>query len=209
MKGTQLPLMVSTLKETHPGSTFGLITFRDKPITPFGIPPTAENGFYSDYCARIDVPLSDIEALLPLAYANNPPNGGGDPAENQFHAMLGAVQSQGIAWPSGVDRAKLLVLVTDAPPHFGSDGSSMQNMTAFGGTFNEADIDGQCVTELYPEPQPVVPTQPSLSTPRLHGWSRWYTKYCQDGTWVSLLSPSLSRRLWSIVKSGIFESSSH
>eukprot|EP01053_Blabericola_migrator_P006045 Blabericola_migrator_1__6044@NODE_3045_length_2088_cov_1140_209797_g1901_i0_p1_GENE_NODE_3045_length_2088_cov_1140_209797_g1901_i0NODE_3045_length_2088_cov_1140_209797_g1901_i0_p1_ORF_typecomplete_len412_score94_27Integrin_beta/PF00362_18/1_5e19VWA/PF00092_28/5_7e06VWA_2/PF13519_6/0_038_NODE_3045_length_2088_cov_1140_209797_g1901_i07231958 len=155
MIGTQLSLMVSNLKETHPGSTVGLISFRDKPITPFGIPPTPENGYYSDYCARIDVPLSDNVTALTEAYLANPPNGGGDAPENQFHTLLGATQAQGLAWPSALDRTKLVVMVTDAPPHFGSDGSDPQGMIPFGGNFDEDDIDGQCVTEFYPEPEQV------------------------------------------------------
>eukprot|EP01054_Gregarina_sp_Poly1_P003893 Gregarina_sp_Poly_1__3892@NODE_2165_length_2573_cov_3193_364725_g1396_i0_p1_GENE_NODE_2165_length_2573_cov_3193_364725_g1396_i0NODE_2165_length_2573_cov_3193_364725_g1396_i0_p1_ORF_typecomplete_len339_score44_64Integrin_beta/PF00362_18/4_8e20VWA/PF00092_28/0_1VWA_2/PF13519_6/0_22VWA_3/PF13768_6/0_38_NODE_2165_length_2573_cov_3193_364725_g1396_i0281017 len=155
MSKVQLPMMLEVLSETHPGSEFSLVSFKDKPILPFGIPPTTENGYYSDYCAHIESHLTANLSAVIERYESSHPMGGGDPSENQFHALLGATQAEGIKWPNNPDRAQLLVLVTDAPPHFEDDGSDPQGMRPSTGTFDEANVDTQCVTEFYPNPEQV------------------------------------------------------
>eukprot|EP01055_Gregarina_sp_Pseudo9_P001522 Gregarina_sp_Pseudo_9__1521@NODE_2020_length_1199_cov_1271_142241_g1865_i0_p1_GENE_NODE_2020_length_1199_cov_1271_142241_g1865_i0NODE_2020_length_1199_cov_1271_142241_g1865_i0_p1_ORF_typecomplete_len314_score18_66Integrin_beta/PF00362_18/1e18Cys_rich_VLP/PF14194_6/0_021VWA_2/PF13519_6/0_079VWA/PF00092_28/0_12_NODE_2020_length_1199_cov_1271_142241_g1865_i01441085 len=155
MATVQLPTMVSILNETHPGSEFALVAFQDKPIVPFGVAPTPENGYYSDHCTFINSALTTNASAIEEIYAMYGPNGGGDPPESQFTALLAATQAQGIQWSGSPDRAQLIVMVTDAPPHFAGDGSDPQGMQPSTGTYNEANPDDQCVTEFYPSPEQV------------------------------------------------------
>eukprot|EP01053_Blabericola_migrator_P002586 Blabericola_migrator_1__2585@NODE_172_length_12094_cov_159_438181_g149_i0_p7_GENE_NODE_172_length_12094_cov_159_438181_g149_i0NODE_172_length_12094_cov_159_438181_g149_i0_p7_ORF_typecomplete_len193_score42_22Integrin_beta/PF00362_18/3_5e06_NODE_172_length_12094_cov_159_438181_g149_i044325010 len=50
---------------------------------------------------------------------------------------------------------RLIVVVTDAAPHFEDDGSNTFNLPNFSGTFDEANADSQCVSQYYPNPTTV------------------------------------------------------
>eukprot|EP01057_Protomagalhaensia_wolfi_P000031 Protomagalhaensia_wolfi_Nauph_80__30@NODE_1018_length_1805_cov_137_501133_g769_i0_p2_GENE_NODE_1018_length_1805_cov_137_501133_g769_i0NODE_1018_length_1805_cov_137_501133_g769_i0_p2_ORF_typecomplete_len192_score31_50Integrin_beta/PF00362_18/2_7e10potato_inhibit/PF00280_18/0_056VWA/PF00092_28/0_11L_protein_N/PF15518_6/0_22_NODE_1018_length_1805_cov_137_501133_g769_i011861761 len=87
-----IPSALETITEAHPGSRFGVIIHKDKPVEPLGIAPTPENGFYSDFCVRTDISLStDLDTILD-GYNKYSPYGGGDPPECQFVALLAASQ---------------------------------------------------------------------------------------------------------------------
>lgn len=156
MKSEQLPEMFATIQDAHPDSKFSLITFKDKPIPPFGTVPTTENLGYSDYCQRFHVDFTEDVSKIYDHYNSETPNGGGDPAENQFGAILAATQSNRVSWNSEPDSTKLIVVVTDSPPHFENDGLDTKGMKPASGVFDDSDPDLQCVTEYYPSPAQVL-----------------------------------------------------
>src|SRR5699024_7591178 len=73
MRNTQLKMMVDALAITHPDASYGLVSFRDRPIVTLGEP--------FDYCHRYDLPLTSANAFTALydAYGKLWSNGGQDP----------------------------------------------------------------------------------------------------------------------------------
>jgi cell division septation protein DedD len=148
MRGLQLKLMTDALAAEHPGTRFALIPFRDKPVGTLGEP--------FDFCHRYDLPLADVSLEeLDAAYANLWSNGGKDPAENQFGAIIAALESKQVGW-GGADSiaTKLIVLSTDAWPHFADDGLNAYGLTDNSGHLDE-DEDAQCSGQYYPSPEQV------------------------------------------------------
>eukprot|EP01055_Gregarina_sp_Pseudo9_P000664 Gregarina_sp_Pseudo_9__663@NODE_1421_length_1615_cov_102_258883_g1319_i0_p1_GENE_NODE_1421_length_1615_cov_102_258883_g1319_i0NODE_1421_length_1615_cov_102_258883_g1319_i0_p1_ORF_typecomplete_len385_score100_66Integrin_beta/PF00362_18/4_3e20VWA/PF00092_28/0_017_NODE_1421_length_1615_cov_102_258883_g1319_i03541508 len=134
----------------HPGSTVSLTMFRDKPLN--------ELGEENDYCVRpVAVRTDNLEALSGL-YRSELSSGGYDWPENQFGALVEILQSPTkIPWMTNPDASKLIVLITDAPPHFAGDGKdgNYPQLTPWTG-FNEAQADQICSTNYYPTPDQVA-----------------------------------------------------
>jgi len=156
MANSELPVMFDTLSETHPGSSFGIVSFADKPILPFGYPP--EPNYRDDYCYLLDAPLGQNLADLTGVYNNYLASGGADPPENQYGAIVNTLQAKKIGWGSNPDAIRLVVLVTDAPPHYddANGGVDRHGMAAFSGTFEEDNINGQCTAQFYPSWQETI-----------------------------------------------------
>eukprot|EP01056_Protomagalhaensia_sp_Gyna25_P002301 Protomagalhaensia_sp_Gyna_25__2300@NODE_225_length_4292_cov_27_445803_g175_i0_p1_GENE_NODE_225_length_4292_cov_27_445803_g175_i0NODE_225_length_4292_cov_27_445803_g175_i0_p1_ORF_typecomplete_len895_score141_88FAD_binding_4/PF01565_23/1_1e32Integrin_beta/PF00362_18/2_7e23BBE/PF08031_12/2_2e14VWA/PF00092_28/0_0012Cytokinbind/PF09265_10/0_12ALO/PF04030_14/0_25_NODE_225_length_4292_cov_27_445803_g175_i01922876 len=141
--------IVSTVSSGNPGSTWGAMSFRDKPIWPLG---DLEN---EDYCARLETEGGFISNLTVLEdfFGRVMPSGGADPKEGQFYAIARAAASGEFAWRS--DAEKLILLITDAPPHFPGDGHTEDfDFTAFTGNF-DLDDDTDCLAENYPTAEQV------------------------------------------------------
>eukprot|EP01057_Protomagalhaensia_wolfi_P001985 Protomagalhaensia_wolfi_Nauph_80__1984@NODE_2254_length_1150_cov_551_247525_g1759_i0_p1_GENE_NODE_2254_length_1150_cov_551_247525_g1759_i0NODE_2254_length_1150_cov_551_247525_g1759_i0_p1_ORF_typecomplete_len300_score43_77Integrin_beta/PF00362_18/1_5e20VWA/PF00092_28/0_096VWA/PF00092_28/4_6e03_NODE_2254_length_1150_cov_551_247525_g1759_i01351034 len=147
MRATQIPLMVEAISATHPGSAFATVTFKDKPLWPLGNP--------GDYCEAFGSSMSTDPAGVIADYAAAVASGGGDPPESQFHALVAATQSNTPGWDLVPTAARLIVVSTDAAPHFEGDGFNIFNLPVFSGTFDEANHDLQCVQEYYPGPDVV------------------------------------------------------
>eukprot|EP01055_Gregarina_sp_Pseudo9_P001074 Gregarina_sp_Pseudo_9__1073@NODE_1699_length_1385_cov_1772_716939_g1575_i0_p1_GENE_NODE_1699_length_1385_cov_1772_716939_g1575_i0NODE_1699_length_1385_cov_1772_716939_g1575_i0_p1_ORF_typecomplete_len333_score19_40Integrin_beta/PF00362_18/1_8e21VWA/PF00092_28/0_00015VWA_2/PF13519_6/0_15_NODE_1699_length_1385_cov_1772_716939_g1575_i02021200 len=151
LKETQLPLAIQNLQASHPGTRFGTILFQDKPVEPLGITPSEENDWYSDFCVRTNVTLSSDEDDILDLYRAYSPYGGGDVYESQFVSLLAASQLP-FAW--GADTAKLIVVVTDAPPHFDLDGFN-PGLLPHTDYYDQENPEEQCSTQYYPSPDQV------------------------------------------------------
>eukprot|EP01053_Blabericola_migrator_P002971 Blabericola_migrator_1__2970@NODE_1859_length_3646_cov_357_337804_g1189_i0_p1_GENE_NODE_1859_length_3646_cov_357_337804_g1189_i0NODE_1859_length_3646_cov_357_337804_g1189_i0_p1_ORF_typecomplete_len378_score65_90Integrin_beta/PF00362_18/2e22VWA/PF00092_28/0_00015VWA/PF00092_28/4_6e03Med25_VWA/PF11265_8/0_0056_NODE_1859_length_3646_cov_357_337804_g1189_i019303063 len=147
LKQTELERMIDRLKTTHPGTGYGVVTFKDKPITPLGN--------WDDYCVKFETPIStDPKGMLDV-YSLLDMYGGGDPPEAQYHALLAACQSSTPGWGSVNGATRLIIMSTDSAPHFEGDGHNAQDLVAFTGFFNEEASAVQCLTEYYPTPTQV------------------------------------------------------
>eukprot|EP01057_Protomagalhaensia_wolfi_P000227 Protomagalhaensia_wolfi_Nauph_80__226@NODE_1125_length_1714_cov_193_306866_g858_i0_p1_GENE_NODE_1125_length_1714_cov_193_306866_g858_i0NODE_1125_length_1714_cov_193_306866_g858_i0_p1_ORF_typecomplete_len410_score39_45Integrin_beta/PF00362_18/9_8e25VWA/PF00092_28/6_8e05VWA_2/PF13519_6/0_0011_NODE_1125_length_1714_cov_193_306866_g858_i01041333 len=146
MKNVQLDLMYSTLKETHPGSAYAVVPFGDKPISPLG------NSY--DWCLTFLSELSTDISVLKADYDKLYSQGGGDAPEAQFTAIVAAAQSNTPGWGVVNAAARLMVVVTDAAPHFEGDGHN-PGLAPFSGAFDEENMGEQCRTEYYPTPDTV------------------------------------------------------
>lgn len=165
MRTVQLPLIQKKLAETHPDSLLAVVTFRDKPISPLGVSASKHNGWYADYCAMINAKMTRLDSGdAPKLYASLSSNGGGDAPENAFGALLLAAQSKQIGWDTPhPDARNLVVVITDAPPHFEGDGDNTMSLPPFSGALNEQDPDAQCLREYYPSPLQVANVIRSLN----------------------------------------------
>eukprot|EP01056_Protomagalhaensia_sp_Gyna25_P001927 Protomagalhaensia_sp_Gyna_25__1926@NODE_2021_length_1341_cov_827_264977_g1667_i0_p1_GENE_NODE_2021_length_1341_cov_827_264977_g1667_i0NODE_2021_length_1341_cov_827_264977_g1667_i0_p1_ORF_typecomplete_len330_score55_85Integrin_beta/PF00362_18/1_5e18VWA/PF00092_28/9_8e07VWA_3/PF13768_6/0_0026VWA_2/PF13519_6/0_005_NODE_2021_length_1341_cov_827_264977_g1667_i02881277 len=143
MKDEQLPLMVQTLDLLHPGTQFGIMCFRDKPIYPYGLS--------SDRCVvphgGFTTELSDLQSL----YDEQFPYGGSDAPEAQFHAMFAALKSPLYQYRPQ-EATPLVIMLTDGAPHFEGDGFNAVGLPAFSGKYEHEDPDGQCRHQYYPSP---------------------------------------------------------
>ena len=111
MAETQLVLMQEMLTRYHPGSYVGVTSFRDKPI---GV-----------LASLIRITVSSLicrsRAISPKSWKVDrtlTSTGGGYLPENQFGAMIATLQSQTPNWHSVPDATRLIVVSTDAGPHF-------------------------------------------------------------------------------------------
>lgn len=140
----KLYLMLQALRvETE----IGIMSFRDKPLWPLGNQATNENS-YSDYCTKLEQPFTDNITRLSEWYASASAQGGGDAKGVQFYAIYRAVESYDFQWRPDAD--KLLILITDSPPHFAGDGSTDgMNLQPFSGSFSASD-QADCISEDYP-----------------------------------------------------------
>eukprot|EP01056_Protomagalhaensia_sp_Gyna25_P001236 Protomagalhaensia_sp_Gyna_25__1235@NODE_1616_length_1687_cov_964_170510_g1322_i0_p1_GENE_NODE_1616_length_1687_cov_964_170510_g1322_i0NODE_1616_length_1687_cov_964_170510_g1322_i0_p1_ORF_typecomplete_len546_score78_62Integrin_beta/PF00362_18/1_5e19VWA/PF00092_28/0_0086potato_inhibit/PF00280_18/0_19_NODE_1616_length_1687_cov_964_170510_g1322_i031640 len=142
-----IPIALETLSKDHPGSRFGVVLHKDKPVEPLGVAPTPGNGYYSDFCVRTDTSLStDLDTILD-GYRNNRPYGGGDPPECQFVALLAASQ---LPFDWNPFASKLIMAITDAQPHFDLDGFNTMNLPSHPDEYDQEDPAGQCESVYYP-----------------------------------------------------------
>lgn len=151
MRDTQLKQMVTALSASHPNARFGVVSFRDIPLHPFGTP--------TDFCHRFVSPLTSDLNELKNAYSSLTVTGGGDPPEDQYGALIAACQSSIPGWsPPDSIATNLIVLSTDAQPHFANDGFNYPGDKAlppYSGNYNDTDPKGQCVKSYYPSPDQV------------------------------------------------------
>lgn len=149
---TELRKAMEGILVSHPLSKFSSILFQDKPVEPFGLVPSEANGYYSDFCVRTDGLLrTSTDDTLDLLKQHTP-TGGGDVFEAQFVALMAASQLP-LEWAD--DSVKLIVLITDAPPHFDADGLNHGSLTPHADDYDLEDPEGQCRTQYYPSPSQV------------------------------------------------------
>ncbi|EZG78458.1 integrin beta [Gregarina niphandrodes] len=148
MKNTQLSLLTQGILAEHPDSRFGVVSFKDKPVYPLGN--------RDDYCQRFDASLSTNVDDVIAAYGNIVSYGGADAPENQFGALFAALQSDTPGWSKDPVATKLVVISTDAGPHYAGDSHTEDmGMRPFGGVFQEGNAAEQCLQEYYPSPEQV------------------------------------------------------
>eukprot|EP01056_Protomagalhaensia_sp_Gyna25_P001863 Protomagalhaensia_sp_Gyna_25__1862@NODE_1987_length_1363_cov_862_388218_g1637_i0_p1_GENE_NODE_1987_length_1363_cov_862_388218_g1637_i0NODE_1987_length_1363_cov_862_388218_g1637_i0_p1_ORF_typecomplete_len344_score38_23Integrin_beta/PF00362_18/1_5e20VWA/PF00092_28/0_004_NODE_1987_length_1363_cov_862_388218_g1637_i01241155 len=173
MVQNELPLMCEILEERHPGTRFGVVIHKDKPVTPLGLS--------TDFCVDTEVDMSNKEEDLLELYSRNIPYGGGDAPECQFVALLAASQ---LPFPWNADATKLFIVVTDAPPHFKDDGSNTMGLADHTDEFDMFDPKGQCATQYYPTPEQVHKS--------LHQVGGYLAVAVHDGDYMN----GLVRRSW-------------
>ena len=115
-----VPNLVSRLQGIQPNTTFGVGSFIDKPINPFGNPADG------DYVYRTNLPLTTDTAALQSTVNNFIIRDGGDPREAQLEGLLQtALRSQSeIGFRD--DARRVAVVATDAPFHQAGDGSEAE-----------------------------------------------------------------------------------
>ena len=113
----------------HPGSYVGVTSFRDKPIWSLGEPDT-------DYCQQFDLPLTGDFSKVVELYRTLTSTGGwrsaGKPVWS-YHCNF-AIPNPKLAFCSGCTR--LIVVSTDAGPHFEGDGFNNYGLAPFSGVFD-------------------------------------------------------------------------
>eukprot|EP01054_Gregarina_sp_Poly1_P006767 Gregarina_sp_Poly_1__6766@NODE_364_length_9189_cov_605_028174_g300_i0_p4_GENE_NODE_364_length_9189_cov_605_028174_g300_i0NODE_364_length_9189_cov_605_028174_g300_i0_p4_ORF_typecomplete_len378_score59_25Integrin_beta/PF00362_18/1_6e02Integrin_beta/PF00362_18/9_2e15VWA/PF00092_28/0_006_NODE_364_length_9189_cov_605_028174_g300_i01521285 len=134
----------------HPGSTISLSMFRDKPIN--------ELGELEDYCMKPLISRTQDLAALSHFYDIEFASGGWDFAENQYGALIEVLQSPSkYPWMTNPDAEKLVILITDAPPHYAGDGgeatySFLEPWTSW----SEQRSEELCSKHYYPTPDEVA-----------------------------------------------------
>ncbi|MGO2991966.1 MAG: hypothetical protein ACTIDY_10865 [Halomonadaceae bacterium] len=128
--------LISGVRNIQPNSTFGVATFVDKPISPFGAPPSAWSE--GDYEYRTDAPLSLDPEGLRRAYEEMIIKSGADGPEAQLTSLLqialraedplvyledGSVDMDATGIGYRPDALRTLVLLTDADYHVAGDGA--------------------------------------------------------------------------------------
>jgi Ca2+-binding RTX toxin-like protein len=109
---TLVPTLVDAIQAVQSNSLFGLASFVDKPISPFG------GG--SDYAYRLDQALTADEATFTAAINEMSILGGGDLPESQLEALLQLARNSDAAGYRA-DALKVVVLATDALWHVAGD----------------------------------------------------------------------------------------
>lgn len=116
----QLPRLAALAEEvgdlvqaTTPESRFGLASFIDQPVRPFGEP--------GDHVYRAELPLDDDRAELQAAIAGLTVGGGGDARMSTLDALSLALEDSGLGF--GQDSARLVVVATTHRFHFDGDGT--------------------------------------------------------------------------------------
>eukprot|EP01053_Blabericola_migrator_P003628 Blabericola_migrator_1__3627@NODE_2085_length_3295_cov_588_127323_g1322_i0_p1_GENE_NODE_2085_length_3295_cov_588_127323_g1322_i0NODE_2085_length_3295_cov_588_127323_g1322_i0_p1_ORF_typecomplete_len377_score79_84Integrin_beta/PF00362_18/3_1e24VWA/PF00092_28/1_9e06VWA_2/PF13519_6/0_017VWA_2/PF13519_6/1_8e04AHSA1/PF08327_11/0_15RNA_helicase/PF00910_22/0_27_NODE_2085_length_3295_cov_588_127323_g1322_i02871417 len=145
------------LTQIHPDTRVAIVTFKDKPIWTLGID--------SDYCALLVQPFTrdmdrlswNYQLLLRDTY------GGGDMPESSFHALLQAANARVVGWTeteASAQIAKLIIVMTDAAPHFADDGygeNAGLDLPAFEVPDpNINDLNTGCSDMYYPSPDQVA-----------------------------------------------------
>lgn len=111
------PNLVNTLASYQPDSRFGVSSFVDKPISPFG-------SSYGDYVYRTDQALTSDIALFQSTLDGLTIRNGDDGPEAQLEALLQlARRSEEVGYRS--DAVKVVVLTTDANYHVAGDFSTV------------------------------------------------------------------------------------
>lgn len=109
------PSLVSAVTALQPDATFGLGSFSDIPVTPFGST--------GDVTFAINSPLSASSTTFTRAVSSLSIKSGGDTPEAQLSALLMTARNAStIGFRS--DSARVVVLTTDAPYHLAGDGVS-------------------------------------------------------------------------------------
>eukprot|EP01054_Gregarina_sp_Poly1_P000647 Gregarina_sp_Poly_1__646@NODE_1153_length_4925_cov_589_087279_g776_i1_p1_GENE_NODE_1153_length_4925_cov_589_087279_g776_i1NODE_1153_length_4925_cov_589_087279_g776_i1_p1_ORF_typecomplete_len1182_score161_81FAD_binding_4/PF01565_23/2_6e31Integrin_beta/PF00362_18/2_2e18Integrin_beta/PF00362_18/3_8e03BBE/PF08031_12/4e14VWA/PF00092_28/0_0015_NODE_1153_length_4925_cov_589_087279_g776_i12423787 len=144
MAASQISKMMSILDVLNPGSEWGLVSFRDKPIEPLGIAGTSEDE-YRDYCGEKEIDFTTNSTELRTWYSQASSQGGGDSPEAQYYAIYRSLMSGEFIWSQP---KRLLLLITDSAPHYPRDGHT--DRFAFQ-DFSGLTFDTQsCVAEQYP-----------------------------------------------------------
>jgi hypothetical protein len=124
------PQVVAAVQALQPDSRFGVATFADKPISPFG-----SSG---DYVYQTKLALTANAAQVQTTYNALTLASGSDYAEAQIEALMQAALRNGeLGYRS--DALRVVVLFTDAPFHVAGDGASASIRTANNG---DAVLDG-------------------------------------------------------------------
>jgi len=163
---TLLPTLLSDILATYPGSRFGLTSFTDKPLPPFGH-PAEEDWFRGDYCYDVLVPLdtNNADAIVDALSSASTPDGGYDWPENQLGALHDLALNASLSGWGGttingnVPLIKVLLLSSDSPYHEAPEGlESVYQLTP-----NDGDGYTDCQTEDYPSVKQVASALKSRS----------------------------------------------
>ncbi|MDQ0318474.1 Ca2+-binding RTX toxin-like protein/predicted transcriptional regulator [Pararhizobium capsulatum DSM 1112] len=112
---TFLPDLLNLVLASNTNAHFGLSSFVDKPVYPFG-----SSG---DYVYRTDLALTNDAADFLDTYRNLAILGGNDTEESQLEALMQvALRTVEVGWRPGAN--KVAILFTDAPPHIAGDGAA-------------------------------------------------------------------------------------
>lgn len=136
---TLIPQIIAALQTVQLDSSFGVSTFRDKPITPFGSA--------GDWVYQTQNAIGTTSAALTASYASFVASGGNDLPESQLEALLqlGLRANTEVGFHS--NSARFVVLFTDASFHIAGDGAAAGILTANNG---DAILDGGGIGEDYP-----------------------------------------------------------
>jgi len=111
-----VPDLLSVINESSADAQWGLASFVDKPVDPFGAS--------GDYVFNIDLPLTDDQSAFQSVVNGLTIYSGGDGPESQLEALMQlALRESAVGFRS--DSAHVVVLCTDAPPHMAGDFSSV------------------------------------------------------------------------------------
>jgi len=131
---TLIPQIVDALQAVQSNIGFGMASFRDKPVSPFG-----ESG---DYVYNLNLGITNSEAALAAAYNAATAGGGNDTPEAQLEALMHLALTPGeVGFRVGT--ARFVVLFSDAIFHLAGDGSA-------GGIGTANDGDAVLENEDYP-----------------------------------------------------------
>jgi Ca2+-binding RTX toxin-like protein len=131
---TLVPQIVDALQAVQSNIGFGLSSFRDKAVSPFGST--------GDYVYNLNLAITNSEAALAAAYNAATAGGGNDTPESQLEALLHLALTPGeVGFRSGT--ARFVVLFSDAPFHVAGDGAA-------GGISTPNDGDAVLENEDYP-----------------------------------------------------------
>jgi len=125
--------LIGNITTKYPGSKYGLASFIDKPVVGHGY--GSYGGFQEytpDYCFKSHLDFTtDVPALQSALSALASTVGSGfDNQENQFEALLYAAQDPSVSWAppdqthdeaTGRPLVRLVIMITDAPPHLEGD----------------------------------------------------------------------------------------
>jgi len=136
---TLVPQIVTALQAVQADAAFGVSTFRDKAISPFG------NA--GDWVYQTQTAIGTTPAALTAAYAGMVASGGADLPEAQIEALmqLGLRATSEVGFQANA--ARIVVLFTDASFHIAGDGAAAGITTPNNG---DAILDGNGLGEDYP-----------------------------------------------------------
>ncbi len=133
-----VPQVVAALTAVQPNVEFGVSSFIDKPIAPFGDP--------GEWVYKQEQGLSASSSDLATTYNAITTLSGADEPEAQLEALMQlALHTADIGFR--LDSARFVVLFTDAPFHVAGDGAAAGITTANNG---DAVLDGGGLGEDYP-----------------------------------------------------------
>ena len=133
-----VPQIVTALQAVQANSTFGVSSFVDKAIAPFGAA--------GEWVYRQDLGLTTDAAALTTAYTGMGIQNGADGPEAQIEALMQlALHAADVGFRA--DAARFVVLFTDAPFHVAGDGAAGGITTPNNG---DAVMDGGGIGEDYP-----------------------------------------------------------
>ena len=133
-----IPQMVAAIQTVQADARFGLSSFVDKPVAPFGVP--------GEWVYKLEQSMSAAGAALQAAYARVTTLSGADAPESQLEALMHlALTASEVGYRA--EAARFVVLFTDAPFHVAGDGASGGIVTPNDG---DAIIAGGGTGEDYP-----------------------------------------------------------
>jgi Ca2+-binding RTX toxin-like protein len=133
-----VPQIVAALQTVQANSEFGVSSFIDKPISPFGVS--------GEWVYRQELALTTDAAALATTYNALANLSGADSPEAQLEALMQlALHAADVGFRA--DSARFVVLFTDAPFHVAGDGAAAGITTANNG---DGVLDGGGLGEDYP-----------------------------------------------------------
>jgi VCBS repeat-containing protein len=133
-----VPQIVSALRAVQANSVFGVSSFVDKPVNPFGAA--------GEWVYRQELGLTASETLLSTTYNSLAIRFGNDEPESQLEGLMQlALHANDVGYRP--DSARFVVLFTDAPFHQAGDGAAGGITTPNNG---DAIADGAGAGEDYP-----------------------------------------------------------
>ncbi len=137
--------LVEDLREIEPDTNFGVGSFVDKPIFPFG--------GSSDYVYRTILPITENEESFQSTIDSLTTYGGSDNPESQLEALLQTALRADDEVGFRENSTRIVVLSTDDEYHVAGDGSQAGITTPNNG---DAIIDGGGIGEDYPSVEQVA-----------------------------------------------------